>query len=147
MHREKARPGRRRPVVAQCASERKGPAAVRAHPRLNRQLTVVAFALSAVSTVVVLLLIASLEPFERHENAPSVWWSILLWAMVGIGTWVVLLRLIILLLVPIAGIIYRKSGEETAPGPAASGNSAEADGGSEGEVPAGAEEGAPPGSL
>lgn len=87
---------------------------MRAHPRLNRQLTVAAFALSAVTTVVVLFLIASVEPFERHENAPSVMWSILLWGMVGIGTWVVLLRLIILALVPIAGIFYRRSGGDAA---------------------------------
>lgn len=90
-----------------------------AHPRLSKQLTVAAFALSAVATVVLLFLIASIEPFERHENAPSVWWSILLWTMVGIGTWVVLLRLVILLLVPIAGILYRKSDGEAAGGPTA----------------------------
>ena len=84
---------------------------MQAHPRLNRQLTVAAFALSAISTVVVLFLLASAEPFERHgPNAPSVLWSILLWGMVGIGTWVVLLRLVILLLVPVAGILYRRSG-------------------------------------
>lgn len=114
---------------------------MRAHPRLNKQLMVAAFALSAVATVVVLFLIASIEPFERHENAPSVLWSILLWTMVGIGTWVVLLRLMILLLVPIAGIIYRKSDGETAGGSAAAEDSAEADGGPDGEVPAGVEEG------
>lgn len=88
---------------------------MQAHPRLNRQLTVAAFALSAISTVVVLFLLASAEPFERHgPNAPSVLWSILLWGMVGIGTWVVLLRLVILLLVPVAGLLYRRSGSDAA---------------------------------
>ena len=91
---------------------------VRAHPRLNRNLTVAAFALSAISTVVVLFLLASAEPFERHgPNAPSVLWSILLWGMVGIGTWVVFLRLVILLLVPVAGLLYRRSGDTAASPP------------------------------
>ncbi len=106
---------------------------MRAHPRLNRQLTVAAFALSAISTVVMLFLLASAEPFERHGNAPSVMWSILLWAMVGIGTWVVILRLVILILVPIAGILYRKSEGDAA---AAAGAPDEAVPGPSGEPPA-----------
>lgn len=80
------------------------------HPRLNRGLTVAGFALSAVGTIVVLFFLASTGPFERHgPNAPSVLWSIVLWGMVGIGTWVILLRLAVLLLVPVAALLYRRS--------------------------------------
>ena len=80
------------------------------HPRLNKRLMIAAFVLSAVGTVVVLFLLASTGPFEKHgPNAPTVLWSIVLWGMVGIGTWVVLLRLVVLILVPIAALVYRRT--------------------------------------
>ena len=79
-------------------------------PRLNKRLMIAAFVLSAVGTVVVLFLLASTGPFEKHgPNAPTVLWSIVLWGMVGIGTWVMLLRLVVLLLVPIAALVYRRT--------------------------------------
>ena len=80
------------------------------HPRLNKRLMIAAFVLSAIGTVVVLFLLASTGPFEKHgPDAPTVLWSIVLWGMVGIGTWVVLLRLVVLILVPIAALVYRRT--------------------------------------
>ena len=73
--------------------------------RLGKGLTVAAFVISAAGTVLLLLLLASVGPFD-HTNAPPVLWSIVLWGMVGVAAFVILLRLIMLGLVALAGVFY-----------------------------------------
>jgi hypothetical protein len=73
--------------------------------RLGSGLMVTAFVASAAGTVLLLLLLASIGPFD-HTNAPSLAWSILLWGMVGVAAFVILLRLTMLALVALAGVFY-----------------------------------------
>jgi hypothetical protein len=72
--------------------------------RLSKGFTMAAFGVSAIGTVLLLLLLASVGPFDEH--APPLLWSVVLWAMVGLAAFVVVLRLVMLAFVALAGLVY-----------------------------------------
>jgi hypothetical protein len=70
----------------------------------RRFITAAAFVLSAAGTVLLLALLAALGPFT-DQTAPPLAWSIVLWGMVGVVTFVLMMRVVLLALVTLAGVM------------------------------------------
>jgi hypothetical protein len=70
----------------------------------RRSIVAAAFVLSAAGTVFLLALLAALGPFD-HQAAPSLAGSIVLWGMVGVVTFVLLMRAVTVALVTLAGAL------------------------------------------
>lgn len=74
-------------------------------PGLGRKIFGAAFVLSVAGTAFLLVLLASLGPFDA-QNAPSLGWSIVIWGMVGIVVFVILMRLVAIALTALAGLVF-----------------------------------------
>ncbi len=72
---------------------------------LGRGISSVAFVLSATGTVFLLLALAMLGPYADRE-ALSLPWAIVLWGLVGIVTFVLVMRVLVIALTALAGLAW-----------------------------------------
>jgi hypothetical protein len=74
-------------------------------PGLGRKISGAAFVLSVAGTAFLLVVLASVGPFAQQPS-PGLGWSIVLWGMVGIVTFVLMMRLVMLALTALAGMVW-----------------------------------------
>jgi len=72
--------------------------------RHGRTLVAAAFTISAIGTAALLAFLAVLGPFGQ-EAAPPLIWSIVLWGMVGMVTFLLLARLVLFALATMVGLL------------------------------------------
>jgi hypothetical protein len=74
-------------------------------PGFGRRIAGAAFVLSAVGTAFLLVILAGTGPFAQQPS-PGIGWSIVLWGMVGIVTFVLMMRLVMIALTALAGMLW-----------------------------------------
>ena len=74
-------------------------------PGLGRKITATAFVLSAAGTVFLLVALATLGPYANN-GAPSFLWAVVLWGLVGIVTFILVMRVMVVALTAVAGLAW-----------------------------------------
>ena len=72
---------------------------------IGRKITGAAFVLSAVGTAFLLVALATLGPYAE-KGAPSLLWAIVLWGLVGLVTFILVMRVMVIALTALAGLAW-----------------------------------------
>ena len=72
---------------------------------LGRKISAAAFVLSAVGTGVLLVALAAVGPYA-DQGAPSLPWAVVLWGLVGLVTFILVMRVFVIVLTALAGLAW-----------------------------------------